>query len=87
MGLKDIASAVEAYKKLTKEERVLFTIEAGRRRGRKPGPKGKGKARKVRARHVAEDAVPVKQVLAKKPRKGREARQVVDPAAQVTQES
>lgn len=82
MALKDIAEAVEAFKKLTKEERVLFTIEAGRRRGRKPGVRGKGKARKVRSRHVSEDA----EVEKKFPKVKRKARQVVDPAAQVTQE-
>ena len=83
MGLKDIAAAVEAYKKLSKEERVLFHIEAGKRRGRKAGAK---KVRKVRSKHVKPDPE-VEKKFPKVEKPVKQARkQVVDPATQVTQE-
>ncbi len=84
MGLKDISDAVEAFKKLSKEERVLFHIEAGKRRGKKPGPR-KG-AKKVKSKHIKDDVVPVKVVKKAPAEKVTKPKQVVDPAATVTQE-
>ena len=82
MGLRDIAAAVEAYKKLSKEERVLFHIEAGKRGGRKPGKQGKKvKARKIRVDPEVEKKFPKEEKV-----KRAKPKQVVDPATQVTQE-
>lgn len=83
MGLKDIAVAVAAYRKLSPEERALFHVEAGRRGKRKV----KRAKRAPRSRHIAQedDAVPIRQAIAKPPKKKKAKkaapRQVVDPLA------